>query len=162
MTANATITPVPSVQLAYSSASSRTRLAGVLRTPSGPCEIALRRETDAAGALVQLHLSFRCRHVAHGSDLLDKVYPRPGYQPFMFAASDLAGGPAASAFGTRRTLAVPQARVALHIRVLSARVVQRPASCEDKAELLALTLRVSTSPAASRSRLGRDAMGRRG
>lgn len=110
------------VQMAYNQSSTNQRLSQSIPSPRGLCTISLRKGPDQSGHLVQLQLGLRCHKVANGDDLLEKETPQPGYQPFMFAAADMANGASRSAFGSIRMIRVPEAMLSINIRIESVRV----------------------------------------
>ena len=91
-------------------------------SPRGFCRLSLKNEADQAGNVVALQLVLRCPKVKGGSDLLEDLAPQPGYQPFMFAASDFKAGIDKTAFGRTRVIPVPSAGLSLKVVIEDARI----------------------------------------
>jgi hypothetical protein len=135
------------VQLAYDQARSGQNLSHDIASPKGTCIAFLEKGPDQAGNLVQLQLGLRCPKVAGKADLLERSAPRPGYQAFMFAASDMTNGAEKSAFGVTRVIRVPQAKMSIRIKIDSVQVSKIDGSTDTYGyKFDALHIRVSSEP----------------
>jgi hypothetical protein len=134
-------------QASPSGTNASSKVAGRIGSRSNWCKVSLVREPDQMGDVIALRLAFRCPAIAGGSDLLQDSAPEPGYQPFMFAASDLRQGADKSAFGATRSIHLPRAGLSLKIVVNGSHVVVTGRVNDTyKYKISYLSLSVSTLP----------------
>jgi hypothetical protein len=119
-----TLPPQAAVVVTYQPGKVGLRRATVWLRGHEECHIALENEEDQAGRALTVELSLRCAHIGRGADLLEINAPKPGYQPFMFSASDLAGGPDKTDYGKSRTIFVRQTHCSLQINIEGSDVVR--------------------------------------
>ncbi len=124
-------TAVEIVELAYDGNISERTLSHTISSPKGNCVAFIEKGPDTAGNIVQLKLGLRCPRIAGKEDLLERSAPQPGYQPFMFAASDMTKGAEKSVFGGTRVIRLPQAKMSIRVKIESVQVSKIDAPVDD-------------------------------
>jgi hypothetical protein len=120
------------VELAYDGNISKRMLSHKISSPKGNCVAFLENGPDTAGNIVQLQLGLSCPRIAGKEDLLERSAPQPGYQPFMFAASDMTKGAEKSEFGGARVIRLPQAKMSIRVKIDSVQVSKIDAPVDDE------------------------------
>jgi hypothetical protein len=114
--------------LAYSKKPSPHSSSFLLKSSRGiTYRLSLIPDIDVGKHVVVLDLALqRPGEGADGTNLLDSTGKLHGYQPYVFAASDFAGGAQRSAYGDSREIVLQKLGVALHIKVADVHVETTP------------------------------------
>lgn len=120
--------PSNQVKLAYSAKLSPHSKAILLRSPHGiTYQLSLVPDSDGYGNVIVLDLFLQKPGVKPDhSNFLDWTGKLHGYQPYVFAASDFAGGAQKSMYGESRKIDLPKLGMQMRVKVLDVHVEPTP------------------------------------